>query len=105
MEYIAFYVAINETESLEEFKKLNLAYCYTSRLQLDNLISSLTKESIIGEETENGLKQLYNEYYKDKYQLDTYEDFKKNMRKNARYFLFKDDNSFTKSFLLIKLIP
>ena len=96
MEYIAFYVAVNETESLEEFKKMKLAYCYTSRLQLDNLIRVLTKESMVGEETENGLKQLYEEYYKDKYQLDSYEEFKKNMRKNARYFLFKNDNSFNR---------
>ena len=100
IEYIAIYSTINECSSLEDFKKIKLAYCYSSRLQIDNLAlpKELLKEAgfpdTFIEETISEFKQLFNDYYKEKYELDNFEYFLDKTRHNARYFLNKSKSSY-----------
>lgn len=92
-EYIAVYVCINEFE-LEEFKKIKLAYCYSSRLQFNCLMEKMELPPLFGDETISGLKEVFENYYKDKYDLDSFESFAESVLHNARYFLNKRNNSF-----------
>ena len=94
IEYIAVYSLINECETVEKFKKMKLAYCYSSRLQINALLGGLGLPAIFGEETIGGLRQLFDDYYKEQYSIDNFDLFVKNVTNNARYFLNKDNNSF-----------
>ena len=100
IEYIALYSTINECCSLEDFKKIKLAYCYSSRLQIDNLM--LPKDfleeaglpSSLIDDTVLELRPLFDSYYKEKYELDNFEYFLDKIRNRARYFLSKDNGSY-----------
>ena len=100
IEYIAIYSTINECCSEEDFKKIKLAYCYSSRLQIDNLAlhESVLKEaglpdSLI-EDTVSELEKLFGDYYKEKYELKSFEFFLDKIRHRARYFLSKENSSY-----------
>lgn len=94
MEYIAMYVYINEAETIDEFKILKLAYCYSSRLQVNSLLSKMNLPRLFADETIGELNKLFNEYYKEKYQIDDFNVFLRNVTNNARYFINKDKNKF-----------
>ncbi len=94
IEYIAVYSCINECETVELFKKIKLAYCYSSRLQVNALLDGLGVSPLFGEETIGGLRQLFDDYYKEQYSIDDFNLFVEKITYNARYFLSKDNNSF-----------
>lgn len=92
-EYAAVYFYINEFE-YDVFRKVKLAYCYSSRLQFNNIVEKLELPSLFGEETIGGLKDIYNSYYKQEYGVDNYDSFLDGVKHNARYILNKENNSF-----------
>lgn len=94
MEYIAMYVYISEAETIEEFKILKLAYCYSSRLQFNCLLEKMHLPRLFADETISELKMLFDKYYKEKYQIDDFDKFLKKVEYNARYFINKDKNNF-----------
>lgn len=94
MEYIAMYVYISEAETIEEFKTLKLAYCYSSRLQFNSLLNKMNLPDLFVDETISELKVLFDKYYKEKYKIDDFDVFLKNVKNNARYFINKDKNKF-----------
>ena len=92
-EYIAVYFCVNEFE-YDVFKDIKMAYCYSSRIQINNLVEKMKLPSMFGEETISGLKEIFEKYYKKEYGIDNYEKFLDNVTHNARYFLNKDNSSF-----------
>ena len=92
-EYIAVFSCVNEFEE-KVFRDIKLAYCYSSRLQINNLIEKMGLPSLFGEETTDGLKEIYEKYYKKEYGVDNFDTFLDNVSHNARYFLSKENNSF-----------
>ena len=100
VEYIAIFSAINESPSLDIFKILKLAYCYSSRLQINNLSlpSGVLEEAGLGStfsvDTIQGLRTLFDNYYKDNYKIEIFDVFLDKTKHNSRYFLSKFNNSF-----------
>lgn len=94
IEYIAVYSCINKSEDIETFKKLKLAYCYSSRLQVNSLLEKMNILPLFGDETIEGLRKLFDDYYKEQYSIDDFDSFINNVTYNARYFLSKDKNTF-----------
>lgn len=92
-EYIAVYSCISEFDE-NTFRNIKLAYCYSSRLQINNLSEKMEFPNLFGEETLNGLKEIYEKYYKKEYDISDFESFFNNVSHNARFFLCKENNSF-----------
>lgn len=84
IELASVHATINCVNNLDEFKALKNAFAISSKLQLDEHIKAMN----LGEEYElSGLKELYDSYYKEKFNLSSYEEFEKGMRENSLYFL------------------
>lgn len=92
-EYIAMYSCISEFNE-STFQSIKLAYCYSSRLQINNLTEKMKLPNLFGEETVNGLREVYEKYYKKEYGISDFETFLDYVSRNARYFLCKNNNSF-----------
>lgn len=74
IELASVHATINCVDNLDEFKALKNAFAISSKLQLDEHIKAMN----LGEEYElSGLKELYDSYYKEKFNLSSYEEFEK----------------------------
>ena len=91
IEYYSVADQIYFTESKETFDILKNAYLYNSRLQLESFLKEIIgKDEILKEEME----RLYKIYYKEKYKLDDYNAFYKQMKRNSLYFLSSSEKSY-----------
>ena len=84
IELAAVHARINCADSQDEFKILKRAFAISSKLQLEEHFAAMN----ISKKTEyDELKDLYDSYYKNKYNIPTLEEFQKGMRNNSLYFL------------------
>lgn len=92
-EYSVFF-AISSVESQKDFDYLKKTYWITSRIQLDAHFQEL---GIKGNSTsEDEIKDIYENYYKEKYNMNKYDSFYWELRRNSLFFLEKDKKSFNK---------
>lgn len=92
-EYAVFY-AIGSISDLKDFNCVKQAFEYSSRMQFEKYFNMLNiKDTVIPSED---IKKLYNNYYKDKYNLTSYDKFYKELTKNSLYFLTKERKSYNK---------
>lgn len=92
-EYSIFY-AMGSVDTKEEFDLLKKAYWITSRIQLDDHFKESGIE--VASTPEEEIKNIYEHYYRDKYQMDDYQGFYMELRKNSLFFLAKEKKSFNK---------
>lgn len=85
IELAAVHAKINCAETLDDFDALRKAFCFTTKLQLNEHLKSTKLGKISIELSE--LRNLYDHYYKNKFNLSSYEEFEKGMRMNSLYFL------------------
>lgn len=92
-EYSIFF-AVGSVESQEEFDNLKQGYWISSRLQL----GSHFEKTDIGKKLmpDNEIKDIYDDFYKERYGLDNYKKFYWEFRRNSLYFLEKDKKSYNK---------
>lgn len=85
MEIASVHTTINCVDNMDEFIALKNAFAFSSKLQLDEHLKSMNLGS---EEYELvGLRELYENHYKAKFNVASYEEFEKGMRNNSLYFL------------------
>lgn len=92
-EYSVFY-AIGSVETQEDFNYMKKAYWITSRIQLDDHFQKIG--SIDAATPEEEIKDIYENYYKDKYKMNNYQSFYSELRINSLFFLAKEKKSFSK---------
>ena len=92
-EYSIFY-AIGSVETQEDFDCIKKAYWITSRIQLDDHFQKLG--SIDTATPEEEIKDIYENYYKEKYKMNNYQSFYWELRRNSLFFLAKEKKSFNK---------
>lgn len=92
-EYSIFY-AIGSVESQEDFEYIKKAYWINSRIQLDAHFQELGLDGASTPEEE--IKDIYDNYYKDKYKMNNYQSFYWELRRNSLFFLAKEKKSFNK---------
>ena len=92
-EYSIFF-AIGSVESQEDFDYIKKAYWITSRIQLDAHFQELGLKGTSTPEEE--IKDIYEHYYKEKYNMDKYQSFYWELRKNSLFFLANEKKSFNK---------
>ena len=92
-EYSIFF-AIGSADSQEEIEQLRQAYWISSRIQLDTHFEKLgvTEKSA----SEEDIQKLYNEFYKERYNLKDYQKFYLELKRNSLYFLSKEKKSYNK---------
>lgn len=102
IEYSAIFNAVNKANSVEEFNNIKLGYWYSSKLQVEEYLSDLglTDTNILNIEL---LKNIYESFYKERYELNSFEEFESKMRGNSLYFLSNDEKKSYNTFC-IKLI-
>lgn len=92
-EYAVFY-AIGSIADLKDFNYVKQAFEYSSRMQFEQYFNELNvKDMLIQQED---IKSLYNNYYKDKYNLTSYDKFCRELTRNSLYFLSKEKKSYNK---------
>ena len=92
-EYSIFY-AIGSVETQEEFDYIKQAYWISSRIQLDAHFERLGAKDKTASEEE--IRKIYEEFYKDRYKLKDYQKFYWELRRNSLYFLGKERKSYNK---------
>ena len=92
-EYSVFF-AVNSIEDLNEFNSIKKAFWLSSRLQLDAHFNKLGSTNDVTPEDE--INKLYESYYKNKYNLDSIDVFKNNLKNNSYYFLSNEEKSYNK---------
>ena len=99
IEYSAIFNAVVKSESLEEFKNNKLGYWYSSKLQVEEYLDDLglTDTTVLDKDL---LKALFEVYYKDKYHVESYEEFEKKMRGNSLYFISDDEKKSYNTFCM-----
>ncbi len=80
------------TYDVKQYRILRKAFVFSSRLQLINFVDNMTNEST--KIDNEGLKDLYEKYYKEKYGLNSYVQFEKEITNNSLYFLDKSKKSY-----------
>lgn len=86
--------SINSIKDLREFNYVKKAFWCSSRIQIDNHFKELGwKDATI---PESEIKKLYEEYYKEKYQLNDFSKFYNDLKMNSFYFLDKEKRSYNK---------
>lgn len=92
-EYSVFF-AIGSVDSQEEFDYIKHAYWVSSRMQIDAHFEQIgMKERTVAEKD---IKDLYDNFYKERYGLDNYKKFYWELRRNSLYFLEKAKKSYNK---------
>lgn len=92
-EYSVFF-AIGLAESQEEFDYIKRAYWISSRMQIDAHFEKMgMKERMVSEED---IKDLYDNFFKERYGLDNYKKFYWELRRNSLYFLERTKKSYNK---------
>lgn len=93
IEYIAIHALINSKEK-KEFYILREMYLFSSRMQYGCYYKEFgIEEQLIDEKV---MKSHYDNYYKNKYDIDSFEQFKCKLEKNSRYFIAEKNNSYKK---------
>lgn len=92
-EYSVFF-AIGSVESQKDYDYLKKAYWISSRIQLDAHFQELGIEG--SSTSEDDIKDIYENYYKEKYNMNKYESFYWELKRNSLFFLEKDKKSFNK---------
>ena len=98
-EYAVFY-AIGSINDLKEFDYVKQAFEYSSRMQFEQYFNELNAKNMIIPLED--VEKLYNNHYKDKYNLTSYSKFCIELKRNSLYFLTKEKKNYTK--LVRKLI-
>ena len=80
------------TYDVDQFHILRKAFMFSSRLQLINLVDNVTNK--VTKIDNESLKDLYEKYYKEKYNLDSYIQFEREIVNNSLYFLDKSKKSY-----------
>lgn len=94
IEQYSVFFTIESINNLNDFNFTKQAFWYSSRIQLDVLFQKLgCNDTIVLEEE---MKKLYYEFFKEKYNLDDYEKFYLNMRRNSLYCLTNGRKSYNK---------
>lgn len=93
IEYMAIHSYINCLEG-DEFYIIRNMYLYSSRMQNNNYYRQLGLKEV--DIDNKKLEEYYETYYKEKYELDSFEEFVRNLENNSRYFISKNDNSYKK---------
>lgn len=92
-QYSIFY-AIGAIDDMEEFNYIKKAFWCSSRMQIEAHFEKLDLE--IKTVPEDEIKKLYDEYFKEKYELDDYQKFYFNLKRNSLYFLENKKKSYNK---------
>ena len=92
-EYSVFF-AVGSVETKEEFDKIKHAYWVSSRMQIDAHFEQMGLKKRLVEEKD--IKDLYDNFFKERYGLDNYKKFYWELRRNSLYFLEKDKKSYNK---------
>ena len=94
MEEHSVYYAIASIDNIKEFDYIKRGFWISSRVQLDEYFQQLgmEEEGILKEEME----KLYKEYYKEKYELNSYDDFYNEVKRNSLYFLKNEKKNYNK---------
>ena len=92
-EYSVFF-AIGSAESKEEFDFIKKAYWISSRLQIDAHFERMGVKNKLVEDKE--LQNLYDNFFKERYDLDNFKKFYWELRRNSLYFLEKGKKSYNK---------
>ena len=88
VEFSSVHAMINLVENSSEFLTLKRAFALSSKLQLIERFKATGFKNI---DSSSELRDLYNSYYKDKYNISSFEEFEQEMRKNSLYFLNPKD--------------
>lgn len=93
IEYSAVYNALIKSKDVLELENLKRGYWYNSRLQLEEYLLAIgvDKTGIVDSKE---LNKIYDNYYKEKYNLKSFEEFEKHMRENSLYFMSNDKKSY-----------
>lgn len=94
MENAGTFNFINSASNQEEMKYLKTAFWCSSIMQVDSCIKDM-KIDVDKTDIDMMLKPVYDNYYKTKYKLDSYEKFKDKMAHNSLFFF---ENSGKKSY-------
>lgn len=86
VEYSVFF-AVGSVETKEEFDKIKRAYWVSSRMQIDAHFEQMCLKKRLVEEKD--IKDLYDNFFKERYGLDNYKKFYWELRRNRLYFLEK----------------
>lgn len=99
IEYSAIFNAVVKSDSIEEFKNIKLGYWYSSKLQVEEYLDDLglADTNILDKDL---LKALFEVFYKEKYRVETYEEFEKKMRGNSLYFISGDEKKSYNAFCM-----
>lgn len=94
IEMFSIFYIIN-TKDLQEYKCLANAYWCTSKMQFIDYIKKIEVQ-ISDQEYKNEMKELYEQYYKKKYKIHSFEKFYEKCMHNSLYFLDNSKKSFNK---------
>ena len=84
---------LGHCDSISEYKTLKKAFDVTTLLSICN-ISGLLNEQSDKKYFEKEMRELYEKFYKERYQLNDFEEFYSNVVNNSLYFIFKDKKSY-----------
>ena len=84
---------LGHCDSESEYKTLKKAFDVTTLLSICN-ISGLLNEQTDKKYFEKEMRELYEKFYKERYQLNDFEEFYNNVVNNSLYFIFKDKKSY-----------
>lgn len=88
IEFSSVHAMINLVEDSGEFLMLKKAFALSSKLQLVEHFKTIGFKNI---HPSLELRDLYESYYKDKYNISSFEEFEQGMRRNSLYFLNPKD--------------
>ena len=92
IEEFSIYFIINST-SLEEYRYMWRTYWLSSRMQFKNFFKDDEKISYF--DFDNELKDVYENFYKNKYSLKSYSKFYRDLERNNLYSIDKNNKNFT----------
>lgn len=93
IEYSAIFNAVIKSNSVDDLRNTKLGYCYSSRLQIEEYLSDigLKDQTMVDKDL---LKSLFEKYYKEKYNINSFDEFEHNLRNNSLYFISNNVKSY-----------
>ena len=92
-EYSIFF-AVGSVNTKEEFDYIKQGYWVSSRMQIDAHFEQMGMKQRLVEEKD--IKDLYENFYKERYGIDNYQKFYWELRRNSLFFLEKQKKSYNK---------
>ena len=94
IEEYSVYFAIGSSETQKEFDNLKCGFWYSSRLQIiKNIEDNIQiKESDLNE----NIRKLFDGFYRDRYQILSFEDFFKEFSRNSFFYLDNETKSYNR---------